>query len=423
MGRSLRFPEEFVFGVATSAYQVEGDNRNADWWEWEESGRVPSRSGKACNHWELYRIDIEIMAELGIQAYRFSVEWSRLFPQPKRIDYGALQRYHEILALLRRYGIEPVITIHHFTNPIWFARLGGWRKSENIEHFARYVELLADEFRDVRLWITINEPNVYAFMGFIQGSWPPGERNPKLADAVLRNLAEAHARAYEILRGRGAVGIAQNMMWFVPRSSSRLDSRAKERVEEIWNWGFLKGVISGELRGFAGRYRVRESGLDFIGVNYYTALKVGHSWNPLRMFLSIEPLQSPARSTMGYYIHPRGIKEVVAETHRIFGKEIYITENGFAVESDDLRSRAIVEHLYCLLKAMELGARVKGYFYWSLLDNFEWDRGYTQRFGLVEVDFQTFERRLRRSAEVYSTIIRSRDLGEVMKRVGAESAC
>ncbi len=411
---SLRFPEDFLFGVATSAYQVEGDNRNADWWEWEERGAVKHRCGKACNHWEMYREDIELMARIGVNAYRFSIEWSRLFPSPNKLDYGALQRYREIIALLRKHGIEPMITLHHFTNPKWFAERGGWKRGENVEYFAKFVEVVADEFRDVRLWVTINEPNVYAYMGFIQGVWPPGIRNPRVADVVLQNLVEAHARAYEILRNRGLVGIAQNLVWFVPKSGSRLDAAAKKRVEEVWNWGFINAVLRGELRGFAGRYRVRESGLDFVGINYYTAMRVGHSWNPLKAFLDVAPLESPLRSTMGYYIHPRGILEVARDCWRVVEERIpiYVTENGFAVERDEDRAKALVQHLCYLHKALSEGIEIKGYFYWSLLDNYEWDKGYTQRFGLVEVDFTTFERRVRESAFLYSRIARSRSVDE-----------
>ncbi len=415
----IKFPSEFLFGIATSAYQIEGDNTNADWWRWEERGRVKHRSGKACNHWQLYAKDIELMHRMGIDAYRFSIEWSRVFPKPNEVDWNSLARYREIVDMLKKLGIEPMITLHHFTNPVWFADLGGWRKKENVDHFARFVEIVADEFRDVKLWITLNEPNVYAYMGFIEGTWPPGLKNPQVADEVLKNLVEAHARAYEILRGRGLVGIAHNMMWFVPRSGRKLDVSACRRAEEIWNTGFIKGVLYGKLRGFVRRYRVKESNLDFIGINYYTAFRVGHSWNPFKMFLSIELLESPMRSTMGYYIHPRGIREVVSRTWDAFRVPICITENGFAVENDDDRIEALLQHLAYLWLAIKDGVKVKGHFYWSLLDNYEWDKGYTQRFGLIEVNFVTFERKPRKSAFIYSEIARNKGISdELIDRYG-----
>lgn len=408
----IRFPNNFLFGTATSSHQIEGNNKYNDWWEWENRGKLNVRSGKACNYWELYRDDIKIMAELGYNAYRFSIEWSRIFPEKDRIDYNALYRYKEIINLLQKHGIEPMVTLHHFTNPQWFVKEGGWVREENIKYFIKYVELVADELRGIKLWVTINEPIIYVLQGYIYGTWPPGIRSLKIADRVIMNLMKAHNEAYNILHEYASVGIAKNMIAFKPGSDRKKDLNAHKKIDEAFNWGFIDGILSGELKTLRRTYRVETGGMDFVGINYYSSYIVKYSWNPFKLNIDVKPLDTGLWTTMGYCIYPKGLYEVVKKTYERYRKEIFITENGVAVEDDELRILSIIRHLQYLHKAISEGVIVKGYFYWSFMDNFEWDKGFEQRFGLIEVDYNTFERRPRRSAYVYSEIASTRTISD-----------
>ncbi len=417
------FPNGFVFGTATSAHQIEGDNKYNDWWDWETKGKLPYRSGKASNHWEMYREDIELMAGLGYEAYRFSVEWSRVYPAENKLDEDALNRYIEIVELLHKYGIKPMITLHHFTNSVWFNEKGSWLKKENIRYFLRFVETVADNIRGVEYWITFNEPNVYLLMGFIEGKWPPGYKGLGKANKALINLIEAHGEAYSILRKRGVkVSIAQNMIPFKPYTDKKWDVEKTRKVDEFYNWSFINGVLIGETRTFRGHYRVRSSDLDYLGINYYSAWLVKHSWNPFKLFIDIKPLDTGLWTKMGYCIYPRGIYEVVRQAYEKTGKRIIITENGVSVDDDELRVLSIIRHLQYLAKVLEENIPMDGYYYWSFIDNYEWDKGFEQRFGLVEIDYETFERRPRRSAHVYGEIARTHRISdELLEKYGEKN--
>jgi len=418
------FPKEFVFGTATAAHQIEGGNEYNDWWEWEARGKLPYRSDKATNHWELYRDDIELMAKLGYEAYRFSIEWSRIFPEENSINEEALNKYAEIVTLLHKHGIKPLITLHHFTSPAWFNRKGSWLKKENIRYFTKFVEVVADNIRNVDYWITFNEPNVYVLMGFIQGTWPPGYRGLGKSDKALINLIEAHAEAYEILHKRGVkVGIAHNMIPFKPYSNSRRDVEKTRQVDRFYNWSFPRGVLEGVTETFRGKYRVRSSDLDFIGVNYYSSWLVKHSWNPFKFFMDVKPLDTGLWTKMGYCIYPRGIYEVLRAAYDSTRREIIVTENGVSVDDDELRILSIIRHLQYVDKAVKEKIPVKGYYYWSFIDNYEWDKGFEQRFGLVEVDYNTYERKPRRSAYIYGEISRTHSISDkLLDKYGLKQA-
>ncbi len=409
----LVFPDGFVFGTATSAHQIEGDNKYNDWWDWEVKGKLPYRSGKAANHWEMYREDIELMAKLGYEAYRFSIEWSRVYPSENRLNEDALNRYVEIVELLRKYKIKPMITLHHFTSPLWFNKKGSWLKKENIRYFLKFVETIADNIRGVEYWITFNEPNVYILMAFIEGKWPPGYKGLRKGDLALMNLVEAHGEAYSILQKRGVkVSIAQNMIPFKPYSSRKRDVETARKVGEFYNWSFIRGVLEGLMITFKGKYRVKSSNLDYLGINYYSAWLVKHTWNPFKFFIDVKPVNTGLWTKMDYCIYPRGIYEIVKQAYKNTGKRIIITENGVSVDNDELRILSIIRHLQYLWKALKENIPVDGYYYWSFIDNYEWDKGFEQRFGLVEVDYKTFERHPRRSAYVYRGIAQTHKISD-----------
>ncbi|MCO6042045.1 glycoside hydrolase family 1 protein [Thermococcus alcaliphilus] len=413
------FPEFFLFGTATSSHQIEGDNKWNDWWYYEEIGKLPYKSGKACNHWELYREDIELMAQLGYNAYRFSIEWSRLFPEEGKFNEEAFNRYREIIEILLEKGITPNVTLHHFTSPLWFMRKGGFLKEENLKYWEQYVDKAAELLKGVKLVATFNEPMVYVMMGYLTAYWPPFIKSPFKAFKVAANLLKAHAMAYDILHGNFDVGIVKNIPIMLPASNREKDVEAAQKADNLFNWNFLDAIWSGKYKGAFGTYKTPESDADFIGINYYTASEVRHSWNPLKFFFDAKLADLSERKTdMGWSVYPKGIYEAIAKVSH-YGKPMYITENGIATLDDEWRIEFIIQHLQYVHKALNDGFDLRGYFYWSFMDNFEWAEGFRPRFGLVEVDYTTFKRRPRKSAYIYGEIAREKKIkDELLAKYG-----
>ncbi len=414
----LKFPPNFIFGTATAAHQIEGDNVNSDWWHYESIGKLPFKSGKACNHWNLYRQDIELMHSLGYNAYRFSIEWARIFSKEGKIDKNALQRYQEIINLLNEKGIIPVVTLHHFTLPFWFLEKGGFAKEENLRYWEEYVKAL-ENILDVKLIATFNEPMVYVVAGYLSGEWPPFKKSPRVASRVAANILKAHSIAYEILHKEHKVGIVKNIPIFLAASQKNDDLKAARKADNMFNFNFLDAIWDGIYEGIIGKYEVPESDADFIGVNYYTAYQVRHSYNPLKFFLDARPAKmGEKRTDMGWSVYPEGIYKAVEKVYR-YKKPIYITENGIATGDDEWRISFIVQHLQYLHRTIKDGYDVKGYFYWSFIDNFEWDKGFAPRFGLVEINYKNFQRKPRKSAHVYGEISKEKEIkDEILEKYG-----
>ena len=415
----LRFPSNFLFGTATSAHQIEGDNIYNDWWHYEQEGKLPYKSGKACNHWNLYSQDIELMASLGYGAYRFSIEWARIFPEEGKKDEKALERYNDILKLLNARKIIPLVTLHHFTLPYWFLEKGGFEKEENLRYWEEYVETVRDEIRGVNLIATFNEPVVYMLSSYVLGDWPPFKKSPKAASDVEANILRAHAKAYEILSNKFKVGIVKNIPLFLAASDKPKDLKATSRADHLFNFNFMDALWSGNLKALMGKYRTPEGDTDFIGVNYYSPYTVRHSLNPLQFFIDYDVADIGERRTdMGWSVYPEGIYKAVEKMYR-YNRPIYITENGIATLDDEWRIEFIVQHLQYVHKAIKDGYTVHGYFHWSFMDNFEWDKGFAPRFGLVEIDYKNFERKPKKSAHVYGEISKNREISEkILKRYG-----
>jgi len=386
----VSFPDGFLWGAATSAHQVEGGNTGNDWWRFEQQGRVPDKSGIACDHYHRYEDDFDLAVKLGHKAHRLSLEWSRIEPSPGRFDRDAIDHYRRVLTALRVRGLTSFVTLHHFTNPLWFADQGGWTSAGAAVHFERYVRSIVEQLAPyVDFWMTINEPTSTSFNAYLFGGWPPARRaDLRGAYRQLDTMAEAHRLAAAVIRAHdpGAqVGFADMLMDLrVDNPRSWWQRRVREWMDEFANHRFCDSV--------------RDS-LDFIGVQYYNTLRVG--WRPYR------PGGLPDRplTDVGWNIVPGGLGAVTQACWERHHLPIYITENGIADASDTLRGPFIVEHLRSLAEAIERGADVRGYLHWSLLDNFEWAYGYGPRFGLVAVDYETQERTPRPSAYLYRQII------------------
>jgi beta-glucosidase len=429
-GPSLSVPSRglpFLWGVATSAYQIEGGITGNDWPAWEaEPGRIRDGAcaGGACLSWERWEEDLDLVRSLGLNAYRFSLEWSRIEPKRGRYDEEALRRYGAMLDGCRARAIEPVLTLHHFTNPAWFAASGGWEERGNLDPFRRFARLAAERFGErVDLWITLNEPEVYGFYAYDSGIFPPGVRDRSRALVVIANMIEAHGLAAREIHeadrvdadgdGRPAlVGAAKHWTLLEPRRPwSPLDRLASRWQQGVFNDAVVRALAGGpiefRLPGVRAvqRHVAELSGAsDFLGVNYYTRWQVGA--------LDREPLTARPgvpTSDLGWEIFPEGLEIVLRATSRL-GLPLLVTENGIADAEDRWRPEFIRASLEALDRARDSGVDVRGYLHWTLFDNFEWADGHAGRFGLYRTDFENprAPRVERPSARVYASEVARR---------------
>jgi beta-glucosidase len=381
----------FLWGAATSSHQIEG-NTNNDWTRWEDSDHVTNRerSGRSTNHFSNPDADLKLFTQLGWNAYRFSIEWSRVEPKPGEFSTTAIKRYRRIVDTLRRLRMEPLITFHHFTFPQWFADQGGFFASYAERHFLDYVSYVLDHLGDaVKLWITINEPMVYTVMGYVEGAWPPGERNLVKGRILTNRLIGLHHKTYQEIKQRfpdSLVGLAHHLAYFMPYSAYSLADRTMTSlIDRVFNWRFIDKVQNHQ---------------DFLGVNYYT-----RQWISARRGLMPIMAKPGAQVTqMGWEIFPEGLYHMLQHL-KLYRKPILITENGIATDDDGDRQHYLIAHLEQIAKAQREAVDIRGYFHWSALDNFEWAEGYRPRFGLIDVNYETLERTPRPSAELYRKII------------------
>ena len=419
-----RFGKDFLWGSATSSHQVEGNCTNNNWFQFESAvdkegkPRISNgqKAGVCCDQWNRYKEDIQLMKALSLNAYRFSVEWSKIEPEQGEFDESALDHYEQVVGELLAGGIEPMVTLHHFTNPLWFEEKGAFLQEDSPEIFARFVERVVRRLGSkVKLWCTINEPSVYAFNGYFIGGFPPAERNLQTAATVFRNLLRSHTAAYTCIKRiepQAQVGLVVVMLIYEPSSRwnlldvafSRLLRRNMSDSHLIYlTEGRLKFSIPGMARE-SFNSGVRDA-FDFVGVNYY--MRFLWKFRPFgKKKLDIVKNAPPEKLTdMGWEIYPEGLYRVLKLVSGYTSKPIYITENGIADDSDKKRAKFIEDHLLVLNKAITDGMNIKGYFYWSLIDNFEWAHGFEKRFGLYHVDYTTLKRTLREGSRKYPEII------------------
>jgi beta-glucosidase len=441
IGAALNRPgaPTFLLGTATAAHQIEGGLDN-DWTVWEQGrfadGRPhivgDQRSGDAVRSWDLWAQDIAAMRRLGANSYRFGVEWSRLEPTPGAWDLAAVERYRAQMMAMRAAGITPFVTLYHFTLPRWFAERGGWEHADAVAAFERFSERAAAAFGDlVDFWCTINEPTVYVVQGYFKGEWPPGVQSPSRGSAVLLTLLRAHARSTAALRrldtvdadGDGhatRIGLAHHLRIFQPASTSPLDREIAALTDDYNNTSVPRAAATGRVRLFIpSEVDIDEEvpglrgSFDYLGVNYYTrdviradlgspTLSVIYTWG-----------HRPV-TDLGWDDYPEGLYRLLVRM-RAYGLPIYITESGVADARDTMRRAYLRSHVYAVERAIAAGADVRGFYYWSLMDNFEWANGYNTQFGLFTVDRSRpdMPRAMRPSGEAFREIARNAGLSPI----------
>lgn len=393
----------FLWGAATSAHQVEGNNCNNDWWEWEQADPKRTSSGQAADHFNCFREDLALAKKLGHTAHRLSLEWSRLEPKQGVWDANAVAHYRDVLSELKRLDMKVFLTLNHFTIPLWFTKRGGWTWKDAPQAFESYARRAAESFGDlVDFWITINEPNVYLSHGFWIGQWPPEQKKRLFSLLNAANqLIRAHRMSYEMIHSiipRAHVGIAPSLIGYFPaRTNNMGDNLAARYSDWMWNHALVNRVASS---------------CDFLGLQYYFSRKRQFTISP--PFIQDKPWNSPA-TDMGWPIVPEGLMKELRH-FASYNIPLYITENGLADATDSKREQFIRDHLAVVTKAIQEGIDIRGYLYWSLLDNFEWAEGFGPRFGLIEVDYNTQQRTIRPSAYAYQRIMQ-----EVVGRLSRSS--
>lgn len=396
------FPKGFFWGAATAAYQVEGGIENTDWAEAAREGRVPV-CGRACDHYNRFEQDFDIAQSLGHTMHRFSIEWARIEPEEGKFDEREIEHYREVLRALHARGMTPFITLWHFTLPLWFSQSGGFERRDAPQIFARYCAFVTKKLGDLcEDYSTINEPIVFASNGWLRGTWPPfkrftltdmvritnsgrqhhaqyekGLRNLFLFFRVFKNLARSHNAAYDAIKmvmPHANVGIVKHVVLFHANGNpfNRLLARL---MNWLWTHRFMRMIAHS---------------CDSIGLNYYIHKKFGDT-------------ATYRKTDMDWDMYPEGIYDALMMLAR-YKKPLFVSEAGVADEQDVMRAEYIRTQIAGVSRAIQEGADVRGHMYWSLLDNYEWALGFEKRFGLIEIDYETLERKVRPSAYVYKEI-------------------
>jgi len=407
----LNFPKHFLWGASSSAHQVEGGNHN-QWSVWElENAKVLAEtakyqanylpkwdeikpeatdpknyvSGKATDHYNLYEEDFALLKKLNMNAWRFSLEWSRIEPEEGVWNAEAIEHYRRYMQRLKALGIEPVVTLWHWTQPLWFEQKGGFTKRKNIQYFVRFAQKIFEELgRDFRYVITLNEIEVYVGKGFITADWPPQKRSKWTGFWTLIHLISAHKKVYKLAKAAGRkyqISIAKNSAYHYAG-------------DDAWLSRLTASVIKYAEDTFILR-RVRKH-MDFVGLNYYFSN---------RYYGSREHNPNEQVSDLGWDMQPANIEFVLKDIADRYNLPIIITENGVADRDDEHRKWWIMQTLLAVNRAMQAGVHINGYLHWSLTDNFEWSSGFWPRFGLAAVDYATKKRTLRPSAIWFGKVI------------------
>lgn len=429
-GVSSIFSSDFFWGVSISEYQNSGSDvvDNCNWSKWEEENSVDS--GSSNNHFKDYNTHIDAAEELGCNSFRFSLEWSLIEKEEGVFDQAVLDRYHAEIDELIKRGITPMVTMHHFTEPLWFTEKGGFENQANVKLFEEFAIRIFKEFHGkVKFWAVINEPAVCALMPYLLGKWPPGKVDVKAGFSVLKNLLIAHVNVYQHCKKidkSAQIGFVHSFLEFSPYSSwNPIERVVSYYMTKMWNEGVTNFFLTGELNldlPFKGKMEYKDNlavdTYDFVGVNYYSTpiLKFtpfGEEWMEASCY------DDHIMTDMPYHSNPKGFYDTLMRC-RAFNKPIYVTENGIADAIDDRRGQFIGDYVAAMHRAMEDGADVRGYYYWTLFDNFEWSDAFEMKFGLFHFDRDTHDYLIKDGGKVYRDIVKENRVSSKVSSINAD---
>ncbi len=406
----FKLKPDFLLGAASAATQIEGGELNHNWNDWYNRGKIkdgtnPARTNE---HYDRWQEDADVMSSMGLRIYRFGIEWARLCPTEDTVDEAVVAHYREEILYLKEKGISLLLTIHHFTNSMWFEKKGGFTKSENNKYYLELVDLVVKSFGDlISEYITINEPNVYATESFFYGDWPPGEKSMWKAMKVMTNMVTCHIQAYEMIHkmrekmgyNDTKVSFANHLRVFDPTNPQNLYHKICSKLTQyFFQSAITKAMCLGQFEWPLKNNAKLKTGeyCDFIAINYYTRSTVSNFGDGVK--------KGSYRNDLGWEIYPEGIVRCANEVYSILKRPIYITENGTCDNNDTFRCRYIYDHLKALC---ESNLPIERYYHWCFCDNFEWLEGESARFGLVHVDYETQNRTIKESGHFYSEVIKS----------------
>jgi beta-glucosidase len=425
--RKIKLPEHLLLGAATAATQIEGGDKNCNWYYWSLAGKIANGGSSitAADHWNRYIEDVELMDEMNLEVYRMGIEWSRIEPSKGVWSAEGISHYKDLFIKLKEKGIEPLLTLHHFSCPEWVQVEGAWTNSETIEYFIGFVEKVVTEFGEyVSEYVTINEPNVFVTDTYMDGKYPGGKHDDILSYfKASKNLIIAHLKSYKLIHEMRTksgykdtrVGFAHHLAYFEAEKNNWFNKFSRNLIDHSFHHMFTKGFVEGKLTFPLGFGYPEGKGLfcDFIGVNYYSRHIVKQSFNPAMLFGEVvadDSLIEEQLNDLGWEIYPDGLYKMIKPIYEEYELPIYITENGIPDEHDVKREKFIIDHLLQVKKLIDDGIGVERYYHWSLLDNLEWNDGYYPRFGLIEVNYDTYERKIRPSGHVYAKIIKNKEI-------------
>jgi beta-glucosidase len=396
----LQFPKGFLWGVATSAYQTEGDSMNTDWWEWEQRPESKHKSEKACDYWNKFREDHEFITQLGCNTFRLGLEWSKIEPKEGEFSDEAILHYRALLQDLKNKGIKTQVTLWWWASPLWFSQKYGFHEKKSVKIFVCYVEKIVTELGDlIDMYQVFNEPMVPLGQGYLAAEFPPGQTNPLNFLRAVRYVAKSYKKSYKIIKKKypdSLVGITHLFNWYESQGSGFFVSI----INRIAKW-YRIDLLGNKIKKYQ----------DYIGIDYY---RLGRMYfDPLHSMYAGFSIEEDPKNVMGWITYPEGIYKVLKETYAKHKLPIYITENGLPTEAgleDEERIAFIKKHLQYVHKAIEEGVDVRGYNHWSLMDNYEWLYGFKPKFGLIEIDFKTLERKPRKSFFEYAKICKSNEV-------------
>lgn len=429
--KEVKLPKGMLFGSATAATQVEGGDKNSNWYYWSLQGKIANNESSivAADHYNRYKEDINLMKQMNHQIYRMSIEWSRIEPKEGQFSESGIAHYVDEIKELKTAGIEPLVTLHHFSHPQWFEELGQWTNKKSVDYFVRFVKKVVEAIGShVNEYCTINEPNVFVTDTFMDGKYPPGHKDDmKSYFKASKNLIKAHIQAYDLIhdlrKNMGyddtKVGMAIHLAYFEAKDNKVLARLSKKLMDYSFHKLFMHGMIDGKIKfpiglGIAHK---RKCYSDFIGVNYYSRHLIHSSNNPAMLFGEVkaeEGLPDEKVNDLGWEIYPEGMYKVISKVYKKYKLPIYITENGIPDADDTKRAKFIYDHMIEICRLVEDGVDLRRYYHWSTMDNLEWNDGYFPRFGLIEIDFKTLKRRIRNSGKLYGEICKNKEINYSM---------